>query len=344
MTPWGDVRGFLQYVPQFHGKTFVVIIDSPVSALAEAMLDLVSLQNIGVKLILASTVHSADDLLDRAAEVEMKFFQKPIDIERGVTESVAALERGQAVVADIYKQASLSTEIASFAHEIRASKLILLCGKQRNVPEGAIRAAEVNDGSDSMIVQAAKACHMGIDRVHILDGSQPGVLLAELFSNEGVGAMVYTDSYRQIRPLREEDIVELLGMIGRSLRNAHLVPRGYADIEQRLSDYYVMDIDDNVVGSVALHHYPDEKMAEIACLYVKQSHEGLGYGAELVTYAEQQARLAKCSSVFALTNRAANFFQNKLNYQPLVFNDIPMARHEQLLASGRDSQVFGKNV
>ncbi|HCC20480.1 MAG TPA: hypothetical protein DEP88_04435, partial [Verrucomicrobiales bacterium] len=68
---WGDVRGLLQYVPQFRGKVFVVVIDAPVPALAETMIDLVSLHDIGVQLVIGSTVHSTDDLLDRAAEVEL---------------------------------------------------------------------------------------------------------------------------------------------------------------------------------------------------------------------------------------------------------------------------------
>jgi amino-acid N-acetyltransferase len=46
-----------------------------------------------------------------------------------------------------------------------------------------------------------------------------------------------------------------------------------------------MTIDDNVVGCVALHEYPAEATAEVACLYVKQAHEGRGYGIELVQHA-----------------------------------------------------------
>jgi len=39
---WGDVRSLLQYVPQFGGKVFVIVVDAPVPALAETMLDLVA--------------------------------------------------------------------------------------------------------------------------------------------------------------------------------------------------------------------------------------------------------------------------------------------------------------
>lgn len=350
--PWGDVRGLLQYVPQFRGKVFVIVIDTPLSALAEVMLDLVSLQSIGVQLVIGSTVHSTDDLLDRAAEVELNveevsnlFSSKPEDPNIFPAEPVTrTLQRGQAALVDFSGEKPYSDRMTGFARSITAKKLILLQGEAGSLPQGAIRAADVHEGQPALLLAAAAACQAGIPRVHILDGSDPSALLSELFSNEGVGTMVYADSYRVIRPLREDDIVELLGMIGRSVRNSHLVPRDYAAIEENLSDYSVMDIDGNVVGSVALRRYPDSDSAEVACLYVKQSHEGLGYGVELVQHAEQRAREAGVASVFALTNRAADFFQNQLGYEELSTEQMPPQRHQQLLASGRDSRVFGKQT
>ena len=154
--------------------------------------------------------------------------------------------------------------------------------------------------------------------------------------------MVYADGYREIRALREEDIVELLGMIARSVRRSRLVPRSYLDIEQCLNDYSVMVIDGNVVGCVALLRYSGETAAEVACLYVKQAHEGLGYGEELVHFVELKARKLGLKSVFSLTNRAAHFFQNRVSYLELEPREIPESRYQQLLASGRDSRVFGK--
>jgi len=324
-----------------------MIIDSPVPALAETMLDLVSLQNIGVKIVIGSTIHGADDLLDRAAEVELKHRQAEIELTDTPEDVREILDRGQAAIINIPIQESVSMELAEFAQSLSASKLILLKeGEQNQLPLGAIRAADLEAamGHDqpAMLLAAAAACRMGIARVHILDGSDPSALLSELFSNEGAGTMVYADSYRAIRPLREEDIVELLGMIGRSVRNEYLVPRDYADIEKHISDYSVMDIDGNVVGSVALLRYQGSDTAEVACLYVKQSHEGLGYGIELVRHAEQQARACGSSSIFALTNRAAGFFQDQLGYSEQPLEKIPAERRQQLLSSGRDSRVFGK--
>jgi amino-acid N-acetyltransferase len=101
-----------------------------------------------------------------------------------------------------------------------------------------------------------------------------------------------------------------------------------------------MAIDDNVVGCVALHEYPGEHCAEVACLYVKQAHEGRGYGIELVRHAEALARERGIPRVFALSNRAAEFFTGKLAYAPATLADLPGSRREQYEASGRDSLVF----
>lgn len=51
----------------------------------------------------------------------------------------------------------------------------------------------------SKLRYGALACQEGVPRVHIVDGTQDEALLAELFSNEGVGTMIHADDYQQIR-------------------------------------------------------------------------------------------------------------------------------------------------
>jgi amino-acid N-acetyltransferase len=180
--------------------------------------------------------------------------------------------------------------------------------------------------------------------VHVLNGRRQGVLVDELFSSEGVGTMVHADEYREIRGLGEEDIPELLGMIGRSVRRTRLLARTYEEIAARLGDYRVLTIDGHVVGCVALHEYPGHGCAEVACLYVKQAHEGLGYGADLVREAERMACARGIGRVFALTTRAAGFFEDKLGYREATPDDLPASRREMLEASGRESRVFTKEL
>ena len=126
------------------------------------------------------------------------------------------------------------------------------------------------------------------------------------------------------------------------MRRTKLVERTYEDIQSRLGDFHVMTIDDNVVGCVALHAYPAEACAEVACLYVKLAHEGRGYGMDLVRHAEAIARQHGIARVFALSNRAADFFTLKLGYAPATVAAMPANRRAQYEASGRDSLVLSR--
>jgi len=341
-----DIRGFIQYVPQFRGKVFVVDIDwsgMADSIKAEVLMDLKALQSVGVKLVISLLENQVADFYKHSVELEFRVSSgsKPQDVD--VVNEV--LERGQAVA--VAREGDLiSDSLVSLAVGVKAAKLIVMdesvaCADGCEPIKFLHYSAASSVGSD-IFKRAGAACEKGVPRVHLLDVSQAGVLVNELFSTEGVGTMVYADSYRQVRALREEDISELLGMIGRSVQNTALVPRTYEEIRDSLSSYYVMEVDDNVVGCAALYEYPD--CAEIACLYVKKSHEGTGYGESLVKSLEGVAKDKKVAKVFALSNRAAAFFKNKLGYSEASISDLPDSRRETLEQSGRDSLVFTKEL
>ena len=354
-----DVREVLQYIPQFRGKVFLVLIEAgilPEPAVAETLLDLAVLEDLGVKLVLGVLGGDIKDLFDWTLECEIMAARvsRPITDPGSVRETLDILARGQSAVIDASSTGPLDPPVVEFAKGIGVSKLIALLEEAlliHGAPAHAIRAADAESLATScagsgaeLLMAAARACRNGIPRVHVLNGRRQGVLVDELFSNEGVGTMVHADSYRMIRPLREEDIPELLGMIGRSVRRTKLVERTYEDIQSRLTDFHAMTIDDNVVGCVALHEYPAEGTAEVACLYVKQAHEGRGYGMELVRHAEEVAMKRGIPRVFALSNRAAEFFTGKLGYQQASMVALPAPRRAQYEASGRDSLVFSKTL
>jgi amino-acid N-acetyltransferase len=351
-----DVREVLQYIPQFRGKVFLVLIEAgllPEPAVAETLLDLAVLEDLGVKLVLGVLGGDLKDLFDWTLECEIMAARvsKPISDPAAARETLDILARGQSAVIDASATGPLDAAVVDFARGIGVAKIITLMDQEiliDGAPAHAIRAADAasletraNPEGVPLLKAAAAACRSGVPRVHVLNGRRQGVLVDELFSNEGVGTMIHADSYRMIRPLREEDIPELLGMIGRSVRRTKLVERSYEDIQSRISDFHVMTIDDNVVGCVALHEYPSEHTAEVACLYVKQAHEGRGYGGQLVGHAEGIATRRGIPQVFALTNRAAPFFAG-LGYTQAEASALPAARRAQFEASGRDSLVFTK--
>lgn len=352
-----DVREVLQYIPQFRGKVFFVLIEAgilPEPAVAETLLDLAVLEDLGVKLVLGVLGGDIKDLYDWTLECEIMAARvsRPITDPDAIRDTLDILARGQSAVIDASATGPLDSPVVDFARGIGVAKIITLLEEAiliDGAPAHAVRAADAvslasrtDVASAALLMAAADACHRGVPRVHVLNGRRQGVLVDELFSNEGVGTMVHADSYRMIRPLREEDIPELLGMIGRSVRRTKLVERTYEDIQSRIGDFHVMTIDDNVVGCVALHEYPAEACAEVACLYVKQAHEGRGYGVDLVRHAETIARQRGIPRVFALSNRAADFFSGKLGYSFATVDALPSRRREQFEASGRDSLVFSR--
>ena len=343
-----DIRGLLQYVPLFRGKVFVIdieVVPSSDAVKAEIMMDLKALQQVGVKLVVSMPEESAQEFFDHAVEVELRVSNNVRTC--GDEEMKSLLDRGQLFVVSREKTL-LSDSLIELSCSLNASKLICIS----NIPELLDSDREVvkfihvnefsekvNEASNATHIQAVAACHAGIPRVHLLNIQQQGVLLNELFSTEGVGSMFYTDSYRSIRSVREEDISEMLGMIGRSVRNTHLVPRTFEDVRDDINAYYVMEVDENVVGCGALYEYGN--CGEIACLYVKLSHEGTGYGASMVKFLEEKAKEKNLKYVFALSNRATQFF-TKIDYQKMDLEALPLERKKRLIDSGRESFAFKK--
>jgi amino-acid N-acetyltransferase len=95
---------------------------------------------------------------------------------------------------------------------------------------------------------------------------------------------------------------------------------------------------------VALHHYADERKAELACLYVKPSHENQGIGRTMAQFAEQKARDLGASTLLALSTQAFNYFQSKAGFAEGTPDDLPPARRARYDAGGRRSKVLVKKL
>jgi len=196
----------------------------------------------------------------------------------------------------------------------------------------------------SKLKYAALACQEGVPRVHIVDGTQDEALLAELFSNEGVGTMIHADDYQQIRKARASDVPALLSMMQQSVDDAALVPRSRDEIQSRIKDFFVFELDGNPVGSVAVHSYEEDgrKIAELACLFVRRSHKNKNHGRKLVAFAEEQARQRGSEVLFALSTQAFRFFEEKMGYTVAGPDALPLSRREKYDKSGRNSKVLVK--
>lgn len=338
-----DIRSYLQYVPRFRDKIFVVEIDWAVSneaQIAEVMMDLKSLQSVGVRLLVCLDQSAVTRFFELAVDLEISLASAPLDWSK--ERVIEVLGRRQLAVLE-RKAGLLDPSLTQLAAQIKASKVLVLSKKiGLQTTNGVVKFLHYSDvpKDDTLLVRAAEACRQGVPRVHLLNLDQPSVMLSEVFSTEGVGTMIHADSYREIRPLREEDISELLAMIGRSIKESYLVSRNYEDIRDHLSDYYVLEVDETIVGCGALYEYKNR--AEIACLYVKQNREGTGYGAEMVRFLEAKAAEKKMSEVFAISMTTGNYFTQRLGYVPMALEDLPESRLSLLKQSNRASKAYCK--
>ena len=192
-----------------------------------------------------------------------------------------------------------------------------------------------------ILIEAAKVCNQNVDRVHILNGLHDYGILAELFVNEGVGIMVHRDPYGMIRSASDSDASEVFSIIQSAVRDDELLPRSSLDIASMIKDFYVLEIDGNVVGTVALHSQGE--VAEMACLFVKKSHEGVGYGGRLVKYIFKVAEEREIKKIYALSTQASGFFES-LGWREGGMNDLSESRRREYLSGGRNSKIFYKCI
>jgi amino-acid N-acetyltransferase len=191
---------------------------------------------------------------------------------------------------------------------------------------------------------AAHACHAGIPRVHIINGRVDDGLLAEVFSNEGIGTLIYANEYQQIRPALKKDIRSILMLTKGSVATDELVRRTRTGIEKRIEDYYLFEIDRNPVACVALHLFREQRKGELACLYVSPSHENLGIGRKMIQFVENKARELGLRTLIALSTQAFTYFQSKAGFVEGTPEDLPPSRREKYDQSGRRSKVLVKHL
>ena len=191
MAQSSDIREVLQYIPQFRGKIFLVLIEAgllPEPAVAETLLDLAVLEDLGVKLVLGVLGGDLKDLYDWTLECEIMAARvyRPITDTMAVLETLEILARGQSAVIDASTTGPLDAPVVDFAKRIGVTKIITLLEEAiliDGAPVHAIRAVEAAElisrtdvAGAALLLAAAEACQRGVPRVHVLNGRRQGVL------------------------------------------------------------------------------------------------------------------------------------------------------------------------
>lgn len=184
---------------------------------------------------------------------------------------------------------------------------------------------------------ALEACKEGVNRVHIIDGTSDGAVLKEIFSNLGIGTMIYNNIYEQIRAMESRDISSVLSLMKPFIEEEILIPRSRQDLSEKKKDFVVYSMDGIIHGCGALHNYSDE-LAEIAALAVDRKFVHLKIGGKIVSYLLEQAKNRGLKRVFVLTTQTSDWFLN-LGFETADVSDLPEEKKAQY-NKDRNSRVL----
>lgn len=249
---------------------------------------------------------------------------------------------------------------AELAEALQATKVIFLMPTagleidgdvRREISVEALRKLledapeRISESTRSKAIHAIKAIETGTPRVHILDGRVFDSLLNEIFSNEGVGTLVYGNDYQQIRRARKGDVRLIYNLTRNAVRREELVYRTQQAIEKNIDQFFVFEIDENIIACVTLYFYPDKpQMAEIGSLYVMPFYHNRGIGKKMVEYACMIAKERGVTTVIALSTQSFGFFTNVCGFEETTKEMLPEARLKSYEESGRNPKVLLKPV
>jgi amino-acid N-acetyltransferase len=192
---------------------------------------------------------------------------------------------------------------------------------------------------------AVRAIETGTPRVHIVDGRLLDGLLNEIFSGEGVGSLVYGNDYQQIRRATRRDVRALYSLIRGGVKREELVHRSQQAIEKNIDQFYVFEIDENIIACVTLYFYPGHPtMAELGTLYVLPFYHNRGIGRKMVEYASLRAKEKGATTLVALSTQNFGFFTGVAGFEEADKSILPEARLKTYEESGRNPRVLVKTL
>jgi len=279
-------------------------------------------------------------------------------IERILAENAIALlsPLGYSPTGEVF---NLSAEdvATAVAVELKADKLLCLVESEGLLdPAGAVvrelspaqaervleSGRELPEDVARAVVGGIYACRSGVRRSHLISRRIDGALLRELFTRDGVGTLINSDSYDALRRANIDDVGGLIELLRPLEESGVLVRRSRELLEMEIDHFTVAERDGMVVGCAALYAFPEEGLGELACLAVHPDYRGGGRGDELLHSTERQARAQGVRRLFVLTTRTAHWFQER-GFEPSSLSDLPMSR-QALYNYKRNSKVFIKTL
>ncbi|MFD2113125.1 amino-acid N-acetyltransferase [Thiorhodococcus fuscus] len=188
----------------------------------------------------------------------------------------------------------------------------------------------------------AEACRHGVRRVHLVGRNANGALLRELLTHDGSGTLISAEPYEELRPARIDDVTGILELLRPLEERGVLVRRSRERLETEIDRFTLIERDGLVTACAALYPYPNDAMAELACLAVNLDYRGGRRGDRLLEHMETQAREQGIGRLFVLTTQTAHWFLER-GFQAANLDALPMEKRA-LYNFQRNSKAFIKRL
>jgi len=201
---------------------------------------------------------------------------------------------------------------------------------------------ELNDEITQLhLCSAINACKNGVRRTHLISHKTDGALLLELYTRDGSGTMITTDTYEGLRQANINDVGGILELIQPLEDQQVLAHRSREQLELEIERFTVIERDGMIVACAALYPY-DNNCAELACVAVHNDYQKQGRAGELLQHIQQQCIRDKISTLFILTTHTAHWFIEK-GFVEGDLKQIPIQRRDMYNAQ-RNSKIYIKNI
>lgn len=217
-------------------------------------------------------------------------------------------------------------------HQLSPLEAEKILTSRRKLPEDVQR----------QMVAAIHACRNGVTRAHLISRQTEGGLLLELFTRDGVGTMISSDRFEQIRAAVVDDVPGILELIEPLEQDGIMVRRSREQLELEIHRFTVMERDGMITAVGALYPYHAHHCGELACLAVHPDYRQDGRGDHLLQHLIEQAEQLELDSLFVLTTHTAHWFQER-QFEPADLDVLPDER-QALYNFQRNSKVFLRSL
>ena len=184
---------------------------------------------------------------------------------------------------------------------------------------------------------ALTACKQNVRRVHLISHNIDGALLLELYTRDGTGTLITSETYEDIRLANIDDVGGILELIKPLEDDGILAQRSRDQLELEINLFTVIERDGMIIACAALYPYADNT-AELACVAVHSDYQKQGRATELLHQLQNQCSSKGIKKVFLLTTQTAHWFQEQ-GFTEDNMENLPIER-KKMYNNQRNSRVF----